>query len=322
MTIDEATLRESLTTYANGVVMTSSDVDRMQRDLQTRLGARRGTSPRRPRLLVAAAVLVLVIAVAAGAVWLRRTADPPVPAAPPAPQGFGPVPAITFDEDATGSNLSAMHPDNTMSNLPAEQYIVHPVPPPPSLRWQVEGSTVVVDFVDAQGQTCRATKTWKAESDGVVSFDAPVMVGPACTTTGALASMSTRLSPVSEAGKAFAPRPSGPAQPVIDVVQLNGVWLRQGTGQLLAIDEVRGTAGSEYLLDDDGDIDVTPDASGSLTVGPDERIVLTSAGCAETVLGNAVATGTNTRNTLTVTVTSDPCQQFGGATVLTWIKVL
>ncbi len=41
MTVDERTLRESLSTYANGVVTTSSDMDRMHTDLQQRLGPKR-----------------------------------------------------------------------------------------------------------------------------------------------------------------------------------------------------------------------------------------------------------------------------------------
>ena len=56
--------------------------------------------------------------------------------------------------------------------------------------------------------------------------------------------------------------------PVIEPVQLNGVWLLRGTGLLLASDEVTNN-GADYLLDDDGDIDRAPDAQGRLAVGTD-----------------------------------------------------
>lgn len=74
---------------------------------------------------------------------------------------------------------------------------------------------------------------------------------------------STRLSPVSEAGRRLTDNGSDLAQPVIDPVQLNRVWLLQDTGLLLAADEVTNN-GADYLLDDDGDIDQAPDAKGRL----------------------------------------------------------
>ena len=43
---------------------------------------------------------------------------------------------------------------------------------------------------------------------------------------------------------------------------------------------------------------------------------------ANTTLSNVMSTGTNTRSTMTMTVTSDPCNRFGTSGVLTWIKVL
>ena len=116
--------------------------------------------------------------------------------------------------------------------------------------------------------------------------------------------------------------PPGQGRPVTDAVQLNGVWLLQGSGLLLASNEVRGGVGAHYRLDDDGDIDIAPDATGSLTVSPEGRITLTSDGCADTTLSNVMSTGINTRSTMTMTVTSDPCNRFGTSGVLTWIKVL
>src|SRR6478752_2903226 len=165
MTVDERTLRESLATYANGVVMTSSDVDRMQTDLQKRLGPKRnGTRTR--LLLAAAAVLLLIAAVAGGTLWLRRT-EPTIPATP---QGVGPLPAITFDEDATGSNLVSI---------------------------RLDGATLVRDSVGPQGQVCRGTVPWAVESDGVIRYDTTVLEGPGCPSASEPPTLSTRLSPAS-----------------------------------------------------------------------------------------------------------------------------
>jgi len=317
MTVDERTLRESLATYANGVVMTSSDVDRMQTDLQKRLGLK-GNGTRTRLLLAAAAVLLLIAALAGGTLWLRRT-ETTIPATP---QGVGPLPAITFDEDATGSNLVSIRPDGTMSRLVDQQNVFDLATAGWTHHWRVDGTTLVRDSVGPQGQVCRGTVPWAVESDGVIRYDTTVLEGPGCPSASEPPTLSTRLSPASEGGRQLRSDGGGQSKPVIDAVQLNGVWLLQGSGLLLASDEVRGGVGAQYRLDDDGDIDIAPDAKGRLTVSPEGRITLTSDGCADTTLSNVVSTGIDTRSTMTMTVTSDPCVRFSGSGVLTWIKVL
>jgi len=320
MTVDERTLRESLATYANGVVMSSSDIDRMHTELQQRLGPKRKGS-RTWLLIAAAAVLLLVVAVATGTVWLRQT-EPAIPAKPAIPQGVGPLPAITFDEDATGSNLVSMRPDGTMSRLVAQENIFDLATTGWTLHWRIDGATLVRDGVSHQGQACRGTVTWAVESDGVIRYDTTVLEGPGCPSPSEPPALSTRLSPASEGGRKLSVDAPGQGKPVTEAVQLNGVWLLQGSGLLLASNEVRGGVGADYRLDDDGDIDTAPDATGILTVSPEGRITLTSDGCAETTLSNVKSTGTNTRSTMTMTVTSDPCKRFGTSGVMTWIKVL
>jgi hypothetical protein len=317
MSLDERRLREALTRYGEGAVMTTSDVDRMQRELHDRIG-RGNRAPRRRLILAAAAVLLLIVAVAAGTVWLRRPA-PTVPAAPP---GIGVLPAINLNVEATGfANLYAIRPDHTLTSFDTARALVHPVPGGWTVGWRVDGNMVINDAVDAQGRACRATGPWRAESDGVIVFDTAVLEGPGCTGTSAPPATSTRLSPASEAGRNLSDDGSDLALPVIDPVQLNGVWLLRGTGLLLASDEVTNN-GADYLLDDDGDIDRAPDAQGRLAVGTDGQVTLTSSSCADTKLGHAVLHGTSVRSTLTMTVEADPCNRFGGNTVLTWIRVL
>ncbi len=316
MSLDEQRLTEALTIYAEEAVMSTSDVDRMQRELRDRLG-NGNRAPRRRIILAVAAVLLLIVATAAGTLWLRRPA-PPMPADP---QGLGPLPAITLDTDATGTSLTALRTDHTLTTFYTARDIVHPLPVGWTVRWRVEGPTAITDGVNAQGLTCHGSGPWRAQSDGVVVFDTAVLDGPGCTAATAPPATSTWLSPASDAGRTLKDNGSDLALPVIDPVQLNGVWLLQGTGLLLATDEVTNN-GADYVLDDDGDLDQPTDAKGSLTVSPDGTVTLTSPSCADTKLSHAVLHGTSARNSLTLTVTADPCNRFGGTTVLTWVRVL
>lgn len=296
--------------------MTSSDVDRVQAELHHRIG-KGNRAPRRRLILAAAAVLLLIVAVAAGTLWLRR----PAPTVPAAPQGLGPLPAITLNVDPGGPILTAVRPDHTMTNYPTARALVHPVPGGWTLRWRVDGNMMINDAVDPQGRACRTTGPWRAESDGAIVFDTAVLEGPGCTGTSLPPATSTRLSPASETGRNLTETGSDPALPVSDPVQLNGIWLLRGTGLLLATDEVTNN-GADYLLDDDGDIDRAPDAQGKLAVGPDGLVTLTSPSCGDTKLGRVVLNGTSVGSSLTTTVEDDPCHRFGGSTVLTWIRVL
>jgi hypothetical protein len=257
--------------------------------LLSRLGStpKGNRAPRRRLILAAAAVLLLIVAVAAGTLWLRR----PAPTVPAAPQGLGASPGITLVVDAGGSNLTAVRPDHTLPNYPSARDIVHPVAGGWTLGWRVDGNTMITDGVDPQGLACRATGPWRAESEGVIVYDTAVLEGPGCTGTSLPPATSTRLSPASDTGRNLTETGSDLALPVIDPVQLNGVWLLRGTGLLLASDEVTNNGGG-YLLDDDGDIDRAPDAQGKLTVSPDGLVTLTSPVCADAKLGHPVLHGT------------------------------
>jgi hypothetical protein len=314
---DERRLSDALTTYAEGVVMTTSDVDRMQRELHDRIG-RGNRAPRRRLILAAAAVLLLILAVTAGTVWLLR----PAPTLPAAPQGLEPWPGTSLVVDATGSSkLVVLRPDHTMAVFDTARALVHPVPVGGTLGWRIDGNMMINDAVDPQGRACRATGPWRAEAEGVTVFDTAVLEGPGCTGTSSPPTTSTRLSPASDAGKKIADSASDPALPVTDPVQFDGVWLLKGTGLLLAFDEVPNRGGG-YLLDDDGDIDRAPDTQGKLEMGADGLVTLTSPSCDDTKLRHPVLHGSSARSSLTITVEDDPCDWFGGNTVVTWIKVL
>lgn len=334
MSTDTHRLGEALKTYANGVEMTASDVDRMQHELHDRLG--QGRRPRRSRIiLAAAAVLLLVAGVVGGTAWLRR---PPTtaPAVPSGPSGWGTQDGIWFL--TAQSSQSGQFPDalasvraaGTESDFPGAQPLVHPVTPAPAWPWRMEGPNYVLDGTDQQGQLCRSTAARHDQGVGRTDFDSATLEGPGCggTTSGPPIG-AFRLSPVSEASVEGARQVldarSGNTvtAPITDPVQLDGIWLLAGTGVLLASDEANN-GGSDYLLDDDGNIDTSPDDRGQLTVGSDGRITLASPGCADTVMANTVLRGATamTDLVLTATVVADPCNRFGGQTALSWIRVL
>lgn len=337
MSVDEQQLQQALTTYGEGIEMTTSDVDRMQRDLHDRLGRRR--RPRRSHIIVAAAAVFLLVAgVVGGSAWLRR-APTTAPAVPSGPSGWGTQDGLWFLSSQSGpSSQSGQPPDalaavraaGTESDFSGAQPLVHPVSPAPAWPWRMEGPNYVLDSTDQQGQLCRSTAPRYDQGDGRTNFDSATLDGPGCgTATSGPPISAIRLSPVSEASvegaRQLLDARSGNSvtAPMTDPVQLDGIWVLAGTGVVLASDEATG-GGSDYLLDDDGDIDSAPDVRGQLTVGSDGRITLTSSGCADTVMVNAALRGATamTELVLTATVAADPCNRFGGRTALTWIRVL
>lgn len=312
MSVDEQRISEALNQYAEGVVMTTSDTDRMQRDLQSRLTRRR----RRPgRLLVAAVVVLLVAAaVTGGLLWLRR----PDPTVPVTPTPSGSLTGLWQDQNPANTNLIAIHADNTITEYISAQDVVEHLPNQPfSITY--DSHRVQFDFTDSQGRPCRSVLAILAQSDGYLSQGAQTLTGPGCPAPTLPESTLVRLSPVSPATKDLIGTTQGPGQPVTDTVQINGVWLLEGTGVVLAVDEK--ALPSAYLLDDDGDIDTAPDAQGPITVQPDASITLKSSGC-DTTLGRAEVRGTGTALSFTATVTADPCGRFAGHDVLTWVRVL
>ena len=326
MSLDQR-IAGALTTYADGVDMTSTDLDRMQQDLHRRL--RQPHRPRRTRLvLAAAAVLALVAAIAAGALWLRRP-DTSVPA------DLGPNAALAqgvyLMDNGAGRAVAAIHGDGTERHFDAAGDLVDPVLPAPVAQWRMDGDRIVSDGQNEQGQPCRDTARIHANPDGRVVFDPGTLTGPGCPAGGSSpAFTATRLSPESEAGRAISPSASEPVAPVTAPVQLEGIWLVEGSGILVGVVENRDPD-AEYVLDDGGEVDRSPDARGTLRVTADSRVVLTSPGCGNTVLERANVRGAlqpvNPRGgayglSMTATVTEDPCNRFGGRGVVTWIRLV
>jgi hypothetical protein len=327
MSLTESRLHEALGRYADAVVVTPSDVERMQRTLDERLAQRH--RPRRTRVVIAAvaATVLVLIAITIGAVWLRR-GPAPVPASP---QGVAPVPGVYLVHDGADQNLAVLHADGTETDYVAAHDLVHPVVPSVNM-WHMEGDAYTLDVSDEKGQLCRGRSRMHPQPDGRILLDVWTLNGPGCGgRTSSPAISITRLSPASEAGQALTPSTEEPVLPVTDPVQLDGIWLVEGSGILLAARENIG-AGSDYLIDATGNLDRAADANkGTLTMAGSGRVVLAASGCGDTVLDHVNVRGTSvpanrlgasTGLSVTATVTADPCNRFGGRSVVTWIRIL
>ena len=147
-----------------------------------------------------------------------------------------------------------------------------------------------------------------------------VMTEPGCGVAEGTRWAWTRVSPASEAGTEIrAAAPSGDATRPEDVVSLQGVWLLEGTGQLLRV-----SFSGSYAMDDDGSLGVDPSDEGLLEV-QGHKIVLVSGSGSRTCAANArwvwgevelEPFGTRMR----AVSRSDACGHgFGEA--LTWIRI-
>lgn len=137
-----------------------------------------------------------------------------------------------------------------------------------------------------------------------------------------------RLSPSSAAASAISSSTTGGSEPAPPAVSLvTGIWLREGSGQLL-----RTTADHTYAIDDSGLLGIDPDDTGTWDVEGD-AVTLVSAGSASCREGDThvlddvlvdsvrltVAAATFTRRVRAVA--ADPECRIYGTGDQTWIRV-
>jgi hypothetical protein len=147
-----------------------------------------------------------------------------------------------------------------------------------------------------------------------------VMTEPGCGVAEGTRWEWTRVSPASDAGTEIrAAAPSGVATRPEDVVSLQGVWLLEGTGQLLRI-----SFSGSYSMDDQGSLGVDPSDEGLLEV-QGRTVVLVSGSASRTcaadarwVWGEVEVEPFGTR--MRAISRSDGCGR-GFAEALTWIRI-
>jgi hypothetical protein len=312
MSIDEAHLTEGLSRYAEGVVMTSTDLDRMQEDLHRRL--QRPHNPRWRLVAAVAAAVLLIAAIAGGAWWLRKPPDP-VPVSPPP---LGSLTGLWKFTNPLTSSLYVVHADGSASEYPDASILIRHTVEIPS-RVVDEGQRIRVEFTDNQGRPCQSEQAVLERRDGFVAQGPQTLTGPGCSDPTQPESTITRLSPESEAARSLPSTTDGPTAPVTDPVQLNGVWLEMGTGLVVAMDERAGPAA--FVLDDNGFTGTSPKGQGSLSITSDGVIRLVDPRCGELRLERPELRGQAVGLTLTATVAADPCRWLPSST-LTWVRVL
>ena len=314
MSIDEAHLTEGLSRYAEGVVMTASDTDRMLDELHRRLGpAHHG----RWRLVAAVAAALLLVAAVAGAAWWLRKPPDPIPVKPP-PQGS--LTGLWKFTNPLTSSLFVIRADNSVSEYPNAQALVQQVTQG-GVRVTYDSEHLQVDSNNAVGQSCRGRWAITSPEDGRVEQGPQVYEGPGCDSTSGPASTLTRLSPDSEAARQLPATTEGPvASSLTDPVQLDGVWLVKDTGVVVAMDERSGPA--TFVLDSHAYVDAAPQAHGAVSVGSDGTIGLTDPRCGQLRLQDTELRGQTADLTLTARVAADPCGWFEGRLTVTWVRVL
>ena len=116
MSVVERQIAESLSRYTEGVLVTSTDLERMQRNVRRRL-----ERPHRPRgrLMVIAAAALLVVAVAIGGAWWARRSPTPLPAVP---QPTGAFTGLWKFTNSSSSSLFVIQAGGTPTEYVATEY--------------------------------------------------------------------------------------------------------------------------------------------------------------------------------------------------------
>jgi hypothetical protein len=147
-----------------------------------------------------------------------------------------------------------------------------------------------------------------------------VMTEPGCGVPEGTRWAWTRVSPASEASAEIrAARPSGDAAPPEDAVSLQGIWLLEGTGQLLRV-----SFSGSYAMDDQGSLGIDPADEGVLEVQGRKVVLVSGSGsrscAADTrwVWGAVEVEPFGTR--MRATSRSDGCAR-GFAEGLAWIRI-
>jgi hypothetical protein len=314
MSLDVRRLSEALGAYADELDVSLADVERKQRELHRRLERSRRSRIHGIQRAAVAILLLLAVAVAA-TLWWRR----PVSIAPAGPQGAASMSGLWNYANQSSSTLQVVRPDGALTEYSTLAPLVRHSSSDQGRCLRNDGKQILVDSTDAQGRHCRSTQPILAQSEGLLTLGPQTFVGSGCLESSGLAATMTRVSPTSPAAQDLPLATEGATMPVTDPVQLDGLWLLQGTSLVLAVDEIGGPAA--YLIDGDGDLEPAPDAEGALTVGPDGVLELESAGCPTTVLRRSEVRGQRAPETLTTVVDSDPCNRFGGRQTLTWVRV-
>ena len=151
----------------------------------------------------------------------------------------------------------------------------------------VAGSYELVDeIVDLNVEVggCTVVPDYRPEltSDGTLRIVFTETGDNACDVGVGTAWTLIRLSPSSAAGAALSTAGASESNPLpTSSIRVGGIWLREGSGQLLRLSGER-----TYTIDDSGLLGIEPDDTGTWDL-EDDTITLTSAGSAVCTEGDA-----------------------------------
>jgi hypothetical protein len=265
--------------------------------------------------VAAVGVIIAVTAVATPAV-LNRVAD--------APMVLTPADSLTalagiWLNDADQEQpilLLRLSPDGTFA---LDDRGLLDVDPAATGTYRLGGDTL--SLLVTGGPNCPAGSTWtwrtNVLADGRLRT---VLADSACGFRAQTVWTWTRVSPWSPAAASIiADRTEGPGTPVRTPLVLRGVWLREGSGQLLRV-----SGDGTYALDDGGQLAEDPDDTGSVEVTNVGSVVLTSGSTSRVCAAGDHTTWTDVQRfgdrVLRGVVGDDTCSDRTGTTV-TWIRM-
>lgn len=319
----ERQLSSALHTFAEGTTVTTADVEMLRAGIYERV-ASQNRRRSRMRWLVAAAATVAVVA--GGQLAVHKLAGLPSVPAPPAKNPTGAASKtlpLTIDNLAgiwrvdDGSGLLwrfSRHGEVALRNegrLGVDQPLF-------AATYRIIGTTV--RFVSLKDVPCSDwAMTIQIRIDGTMT-ETFTEAAAGCPLQAGVRLDLTRLAPASASGVAIRGIPEAgvaeaPAARPKSLLDLNGIWLVEGSGRLVRLTAGGGSAlRGTYAVDDDGDLDTAPDDVGTVSLATDGTITFTtSSGSAGCPPGSQFALHTMSLSIdlLTGSLSGQPCRQRG-----------
>ncbi|WP_404390301.1 hypothetical protein [Humibacillus xanthopallidus] len=308
----ERRVAQGLRAYGEGLVMTTEEIDQLERGLETKQKASR--KELRHRIWQGAVAACAVTGVVLGALALRSDPAPPnVPADSPALTTTELAGIWSFD-----SWLWTFHSDGrlTQTQDPYDPEAHHSddavtyAPAPGGFIERIASAGAVCDItwaatISPEG-LLRATPT--TESSAGCGAAAP-------TDSSAPAEMweFTRVSPVSVAGANLALLwPTAAPEPVSDLSKVRGTWLLRGTDKVLSIDD-----SGRYAVRTFDSLDQPEQAGRATVTGPGSLVFTPASGPTCTAHYEPV---TSLNSTMEATLAAGSCWRLGGGND-TWIRI-
>ncbi len=318
----EGRTRKALHQWADGLIVSEHDMDRMEGNLMTLLDSRPTdgqTAPRRRRDWAVAAAAAVALVVGGVALWQVNNDSPPaqpadrlvpLPSQPLVPPGL----VGLWQEQPESSWFWEIAADGRILNTDSAAGYLGAAAGAATIIERNGDLYTVVDPGQPDPDACNKLRIQLAEPEVVALRND-------CGGDAGTPHRLERVSPRDPAAPPLKPRfATDVSYPVRDQVQLEGSWVHPETNRVLVVvGQPSAGEGLTYLLDDDGDGSVRPDQRGVLTVGADGSVrpqpaTGTAGGCAP-----AFSKVVSTTATLVTTSGENGC--FPAGSTQTWLRL-